>query len=75
MTVVNVHSGLSDLGNYNSRGSHGCITIHPDDAQKFFNKFKWNNNKFTGYSMGTIFVYRTNEEMKRKILKYIVGSL
>lgn len=31
----NVHSGKSDKGNYNSRGSQACITIHPDDADAF----------------------------------------
>lgn len=35
MILVNVHSGKSDKGNYNSRGSKGCITIHPDDAAAF----------------------------------------
>ena len=35
MELVNVHSGYSDNGNYNSRGSHGCVTIHPDDADAF----------------------------------------
>ena len=35
MEYVNIHSGKSDNGNYNSRGSHGCVTIHPDDADAF----------------------------------------
>ena len=39
MTLVNVHSGKSDKGNYNSSGSKGCITIHPDDAAAFFTNF------------------------------------
>lgn len=29
MELVNVHSGYSDNGNYNSRGSHGCVTYIP----------------------------------------------
>ena len=74
MTVVDIHAGFSDLGNYNSRGSQGCITIHPQDADEFFSHFKWDNNKRTGSSYGTIFVYRTNTEMKRKILNYIMGG-
>ena len=73
MSLVNVHSGYSDKGNYNSRGSTGCITIHPDDATKFFNNFKWNPSKFTGTSFGKIIVYRTNNQQKKiqynKILK------
>ena len=35
ITNVNVHEGASDNGNYNSRGSQGCITIHPDDTDNF----------------------------------------
>ena len=36
MTHVNVHSGYSDNKGPKSRGSLGCITIHPDDAPAFF---------------------------------------
>ena len=39
MTSVNVHSGYSDNKGPSSRGSKGCITIHPDDAQQFFFTF------------------------------------
>ena len=56
MTLVNVHSGHSNNGNYNSRGSYGCITIHPDDAMAFFKNFTWYSDKFTGSSFGKIIV-------------------
>ena len=69
--VPNVHIGFSDKGTPNSRGSKGCITIHPDDAAAFFSNFKWYKNKHTGSSSGTIFVYRTNEEKKKEILNHI----
>lgn len=36
MTFVNVHSGVSDNKGPTSRGSRGCVTIHPDDAEDFF---------------------------------------
>lgn len=59
---VNVHSGKSDLGNYNSRGSKACITIHPDDSESFFSNFSWTNtSKTTGNSTGRIIITRTNK--------------
>lgn len=66
MTLVNVHSGKSDKGNYNSRGSKGCITIHPDDAAAFFGNFKWNSGKHSGVSQGKIIVFRTLTPHKEK---------
>jgi len=65
---ANVHSGESDKGNYNSRGSKACLTIHPDDAEAFFSHFVWTNDKkTTGTSTGRIFIKRnknTKEEKK-----------
>lgn len=62
---ANVHSGYSDNGGYMSRGSKGCITIHPDDAKVFFENFKWNEkNPNTGTSVGSIFIYRANTREK-----------
>ncbi|MCX2682139.1 hypothetical protein OOZ15_19490 [Galbibacter sp. EGI 63066] len=59
MQYVNYHSGASDNGNYNSRGSAGCITCDPDDAEAFFNNFNWTNSSETkGDSSGTINVVR-----------------
>jgi hypothetical protein len=59
MSVINVHEGKSDKGNYNSRGSHGCLTISPSASNKFFNNFDWSNkNGTTGNSSGVIYIYR-----------------
>ena len=59
MEYVNVHAGRSDNGNYNSRGSKGCITIHPDDAPAFFSNFHWNSlNPYIGTSKGKIIIKR-----------------
>ncbi len=62
MTNVNVHSGKSDRGNYNSRGSKGCITIAPKDSESFFSHFKWNSdNPNVGTSVGKIIIQRSNK--------------
>jgi len=59
MQYVNVHEGASDNGNYNSRGSAGCITINPKDSKDFFANFSWTNkSKTTGNSSGTIDINR-----------------
>jgi len=59
MTSVNVHIGYSDNKGPTSRGSEGCVTIHPDDAEEFFSNFEWNeNNPFTGTSVGKIIIMR-----------------
>ena len=64
MTNVNVHSGTSDKGNYNSRGSAGCITIAPNEAEDFFSYFDWSGNTAhtTGNSSGTIVIQRGDSE-------------
>ena len=65
MTSVNVHSGYSDNKGPSSRGSKGCITIHPDDAQQFFLHFNWNiNNPNTGNSTGKIIIIRNTNIIK-----------
>ena len=62
MKYVNVHSGKSDNGNYNSRGSQGCITIDPKDAKSFFSHFKWNvQNPNVGSSKGKIIIKRNKD--------------
>ena len=59
MLYTNIHAGKSDKGNYNSRGSHGCITIHPADAEAFFSHFSWTNETQTkGNSIGRLFIIR-----------------
>ncbi|HAM98554.1 MAG TPA: hypothetical protein DCQ26_08060 [Marinilabiliales bacterium] len=62
MTGVNVHEGKSDNGNYNSRGSRGCVTINPKDSEAFFNNFDWSKNsaQTKGNSSGTIVIHRGN---------------
>ena len=64
MDFVNVHSGVpsandpAGLGRQN-RGSAGCPTIHPSDADAFFSNFDWSGTKgTTGNSTGTITIYR-----------------
>ena len=67
MQYVNVHSGKSDNGNYNSRGSQGCITINPKDAKSFFSHFKWNeSNPNVGNSQGRIIIKRIDLINKKK---------
>ena len=62
MQYVNVHAGASDNGNYNSRGSQGCITINPSDADAFFSNFNWTNeSKTTGDASGTLIIVRGDE--------------
>ena len=60
MNHVNIHKVYSDRGGPASRGSHGCITIHPDDQEAFFSNFSWSPNVsgVRGTSNGTVFVYR-----------------
>ena len=59
-----------------SRGSSGCITIHPDDAAAFFKNFIWNPQKFTGNSVGKIIIFRKNSQNKddqyKRILKHLI---
>ena len=62
MQYVNVHSGTSDKGNAKSRGSTGCQTIAPTDANGFFSIFDWSGKSGnTGNTVGTISVVRNNE--------------
>lgn len=61
MTSVNVHIGYSDNKGPTSRGSRGCVTIHPDDAEDFFSNFEWNkNNPNTGTSTGKLIILRNS---------------
>ena len=56
---ANVHTGASDNGNSNSRGSKACVTIHPEYAEAFFANFSWDGEGNTGTSEGTIIIDRT----------------
>ncbi len=59
MSQVNVHDGTSDNGNSDSRGSRGCLTVAPEQAQSFFSHFDWSGEGgVTGNSTGTAFVQR-----------------
>ena len=61
LSYINVHAGASNRGNFNSRGSEGCITICPDDAAGFFGNFNWTNTGETkGDSEGTITIVRAD---------------
>ncbi|MGL1934465.1 MAG: hypothetical protein OCD01_05575 [Fibrobacterales bacterium] len=60
MQFVNIHSGTSNNGNYNSRGSRGCVTIHPDDWAAFNGNFNWSGGN-TGGSSGHIYIYRNGQ--------------
>ena len=71
MEYVNVHSGYSDNGGYMSRGSAGCVTIHPEDTESFFGNFKWDKNSNKGTSSGSIFIYRKNNEEKQNQYKRV----
>jgi len=82
MTVVNVHEGTSNNGNYNSRGSLGCPTIKPTDAESFFNNFDWSGaNGTTGNTSGTVFIYKgdsgkaAKDRLARKAYEKVIGDL
>ena len=59
MELVNAHEGFSNNGNYNSRGSEGCVTVKPGDANNFLNNFNWSGaNGVTGTSTGSMIIQR-----------------
>jgi len=80
-TVVqyaNVHSGFSDKGNYNSRGSQGCPTIHPDQVDGFMDIFdfsvpNWEDPpQFTlGNSEGIVYIFREDEPTRNQLINEI----
>ncbi len=76
MQYVNVHSGASDNGNYNSRGSAGCITCNPDDMNDIWANFKWNNNGTgtTGTSSGTINIVRGDATERTNAVNSLKGE-
>ena len=69
MEYVNIHSGVKPEDdpaglNRHNRGSSGCPTIHPSDADAFFNCFNWSCPEgTTGGSEGTVFVWRGAPEL------------
>ncbi len=71
MEWVNIHSGeeLNAAGLHN-RGSAGCPTVHPDDADSFLlNTFDWSGpGGTTGNSTGTVKIFRgTAAERANKV--------
>ena len=76
MTYVNVHEGYSNNGNYNSRGSEGCITIKPSDTQSFFSNFDWSSSGgVTGKTKGTVTVYRGSSGNGKKNYLNLMKSM
>ncbi|MEM6717702.1 MAG: hypothetical protein AAF611_00160 [Bacteroidota bacterium] len=71
MSYVNVHQGYSDLGNYNSRGSLGCITLQPDQADQFWSYFDFSVNGTTGTSKGVAYVFRETEAKREQLINDI----
>jgi RHS repeat-associated protein len=57
MHGVNAHSGYSDNGGATSRGSHGCVTWHPDDDQSILNHFDWSGTVSRTTSFGETRTY------------------
>jgi len=75
MKDVNVHGGTSDKGNYNSRGSHGCLTILPKDTLEFFKHFGM-QHKTTGNLEGGLYVFREDDtSVVNQILDQIKSEL
>lgn len=70
IVYANVHTGCSDNGNFNSRGSQGCITIHPKDVGSFFNHFNFSKGT-KGTSEGVVFIYRNTSEKRKAFAKQI----
>lgn len=79
MYNVNVHRGFSNNSGPDSRGSGGCPTIDPDDADRFFNNFDFNqDNPLVGSSYGRIYIFREDEQFKDSIvnlLNFSYGSI
>lgn len=77
-TVVqyaNVHTGFSDRGNYNSRGSEGCLTIHPDEVDAFMSLFDFSIPNYQdppkltlGTSEGVVYVFREEEDIRNQLI-------
>jgi len=75
MEDVNIHGGMSDLGNFNSRGSHGCLTIIPKDTLQFFKEFNM-EHRTTGNLDGGLYVFRSDDSsLKTQVLAQIKSEL
>lgn len=67
---ANVHAGFSDKGNFNSRGSMGCITIQPKEVNAFWKHFDF-SKKTKGTSTGVVYIFRNNLEKRKKLIAQI----
>ena len=70
MEYVNVHSGATDNGTKISRGSEGCVTLHPKDVAMFFSHFDFTGNarKTIGNSSGTLLISRTDMSTRKMLI-------
>jgi len=70
---ANIHSGFSDKGGFQSRGSKGCPTVCPVDSEQFMANFQWNQegNTNTGTSEGRAFMYK-GESTERSVVEKIL---
>lgn len=68
MTYVNVHSGVKpeDNSGQENRGSAGCLTIAPGQAEEFFKNFDFSNGT-TGNAEGTITIFRGDSDESKKL--------
>ncbi len=70
IVYANVHTGFSDKGTYSSRGSQGCITLHPSDVESFFKNFDFSNGT-KGLSSGTVYIYRDTPKKRQAFINQI----
>ncbi len=70
VTYANVHTGFSDNGNYNSRGSMGCITIHPKEVNEFWKNFDF-SKKTKGTSEGIIYIFREKKNRRDLLIEQL----
>lgn len=69
MFNVNVHSGVSNKGNHNSRGSHGCLTVFPPHVEQFFTSIGYPNTAATtGDVEGGLYLFRESEEITNMLI-------
>jgi hypothetical protein len=74
MEYVNVHSGHSDNKGPKSRGSKGCPTIAPEDADDFNNHFDWSEGT-TGNSNGEVNINREPASAQQSIPNSIMNQI
>jgi RHS repeat-associated protein len=56
---VNIHSGqVENASGQHNRGSEACITLHPEDAEAFFNNFDWSGSLNRYDADGNLVTYK-----------------